>query len=120
MEAGAVQFLFNLLGWMILGICVLFGIAKASPVGFFRALWLLAIAWFAYRIADRLAVPLAAPVGGILGLKEVGAEVAGYWAGFLSVVIFGALWHRFTSDHRIVVPPIIEQIGTPLVGAAAG
>jgi hypothetical protein len=114
------SFLYNLLGWLGILICVLLGLSKAGPHGLFRCLWVLVCLGFALRLADSLAVWAGDLVGGPLGLVGAHAQIAGYWAAFGAAMIVGIVWLKLTGETKVDFPPLLEQVGAPVLGAAAG
>lgn len=112
--------LFNLLGWLVVAVCVLFGIVRAGPLGAFRSCWNLVAAFFALRLADALAVPLGVAVGPALGASGVPAECVGYWLAAIAVFAISSVWLKFVVSEPVGFPPLVEQVLTPLLGAFMG
>lgn len=120
MDPQVTALLYNLLGWTVLGICVLFGLAHVSSRGLFQSLWLLVTSYFALRIADTLAQTAAGWISGPLNVKGITAEAVGYWIVFLAVYLIGLIWLKLLDDPAVAIVPLLEQLLTPVAASLVG
>lgn len=94
--------------------------AKAQEDGFFSSICTLAVLITAFTVADREWAAVVSFLRERMEVNMVASISAGFWIGFIAIVLPGMLFIRALAKERTPFPAPVERYGCMLAGGVAG